>query len=121
MNLVAKLLAHARLVTAAPSLSLMPSGRLFSGANATVEFASSVIAFRRIATEDSGGDERLMGTPISEAFLAQGLGQPCRTSFFSWSCIGETMCDRHHSVRANSDVIVDHRSAPHVPVDFLPP
>jgi hypothetical protein len=120
MNFVCQAVGpRARLVTAAPSLSLMPSGRLFSGANATVEFASSVIAFRRIATEDSGGDERLMGTPISEAFLAQGPGQPA--ALLSWSCIGETMCDRHHIVRANSDVIVDHRSASHVPVDFLPP
>ena len=31
------------------------------------------------------------------------------------------ICDRHHSVTANSELMVDRRSVPHVPVDFLPP
>jgi hypothetical protein len=31
------------------------------------------------------------------------------------------ICDHHHSVTANSELMIDRRSVPHVPVDFLPP
>src|SRR5215831_11603254 len=44
----AKLSERARLITVAPTLSPMPSGRPLSGASGTAEFASSAIAFRRI-------------------------------------------------------------------------
>ena len=50
----AKLSARARLVTVAPTLSLMPSGRPLFGANVGAEFASSAIAFRRIDSLNPG-------------------------------------------------------------------
>jgi hypothetical protein len=48
MNFLCQAVGPRSVAYGAPSLPLMPSGRPFSGANGTAEFASSAIAFRRI-------------------------------------------------------------------------
>jgi hypothetical protein len=57
---------------------------------------------------------------IARLSLHSGRVSRPAQAFFPGFALGKTICDRHHSITANSELMIDHRSVPHVPVDFLP-